>query len=218
MAFARILPGSGARRLKLIGAFLILLGLVLPLYSCRGRFVDASGKEVQYVDQSGKAVEGIDQRQPLPPGVTRLEPDRQPPAGLRYRKNYRYFFSNFAVDDVVDWFRLGGLLWPMAAALFADRLRRRWSRWLFRGLEPLLVLETAFSLAIGAMFGTKEIGFWTAWAGVILYSLGAAWADVEALRPDLGRFQRLASVVLIFAVFLACSILSMMAFFKWLIA
>ena len=34
---------------------------------------------------------------------------------------------------------------------------------------PLDLLVTALSLCIGAMFGTKEAGFWVAWAGVMLY-------------------------------------------------
>ena len=211
-----------ARRWKLLGAVLILLGLVLPLYSCRGQFVDAGGKEVKFVDQRGAVVsgEGLDPRLSLPPGVIRLEPGMKPPTGVRYQKSYRYFFSNFSADDVVDWCRLGGFLWPMAAAVFAGRLRRRWSRRLFRCLEPLLVLETTFSLAIGAMFGTKEIGFWTAWSGVILYSLGAAWDDLVALsawKPELGRVGRSLAAILFFGTFLASSVLSVMVFFKWFV-
>jgi hypothetical protein len=202
--------------LKRLGAALILLGLVLPLYSCRGRFVDAAGREAKFVDHRGAVVaeESLDLRQPLPPGVSRLEPDLQPPPGLRFQKNYHYFFSDFDVDDWADWVRLGGFLWPALAALWVDRFRQ--GRLLFRLLEPFLVLVTAFSLAIGAMFGTKEMGFWVAWPGVVLYSLGAALSDVHDLwawRPGLGRLGRSLLGALVFGAFLAGSVVSVLLFF-----
>jgi len=204
--------------LKRLGAGLLLLGLVLPLYSCRGRFVDAGGREVKYVDHRGAVVpeESIDLRQPLPPGVSRLEPDMQPPAGLRFRKNYHYFFTDFSVDDWADWLRLGGFLWPMAAALLAERLQRRWSRLLFRIAEPVLVLVSAFSLAIAAMFGTRELGFWVAWPGIMVYSLGAVWSDLAGLRawrPGLGSLGKAFLATLVVTAFLAGSVVSVLVFF-----
>jgi len=215
------LPRDGRcwpRRLKLLGAVLLLLGLVLPLYSCRGEFLDAAGREVRYVDPQGTAVAHSGLQPPASPDAIRLEPGMTPPPGVRYQKHYHYFFGDFSLGDWVDWFRLGGVLWPLAAVVFADRLRRRWSRSLFRALEPLLVLETAFSLALSALLGTKEIGFWVAWSGIILYSLGAAWTDLTALllwKPHLGRVGKALGATLIFGTFLASSWLSVMVFFKW---
>jgi hypothetical protein len=206
--------------LKRLGAVLLLLGLVLPLYSCRGRFLDATGREVKYVDQRGAAVpEGsLDLRQPLPPGVSRLEPDTKPPAGLHFRKNYHYFLGDFSADDWTDWLRLGGFLWPMAAAFLVDGSRRRWGRLLFLILEPFLVWLSAFSLAASALFGTKEIGFWTAWPGIVSYGLGAAWSDITDLRawkPGMGTLRRSLLVVLVFGAFLAGSVVTVLAFFDW---
>jgi len=212
----RPVKGLTARQLKLLGAFMILLGLVLPLYSCRGRFVDDRGDEVKYVDSHGAVVPDQGLLAAPPPGTIRLEYGMRPPEGIRYRKNYHYFFSNFDRTDVVDWFRLGGMLWPMAAALFADRSRRRWSRWLFRGLEPVLLLETTFSLCIGAMFGAREIGFWVAWLGIAGYGAGAAWSDTAALfawKPELGRPWKLLGAVLVCCAFLVSSVFSMVGFF-----
>lgn len=211
-----------AHKLKILGAFLILLGLVLPLYSCRGRFVNAAGEEIRYLDPSGAGLTGnaIDPKKPLPPGVRRLEPGMKAPAGVTFRKNYRYFFGEFSYDDAFDWFRLAGFLWPAALVFFSIRWKHRWSRWLFRGLEPILVLESSMALSTSAIFGTKEIGFWTAWGGLILYSLGAAWSGMEALRgwkPALGKGSKVACGVLIYGVFLGCSVLSVMSFFEWFV-
>lgn len=216
---AAVGPFLTVRNLKLLGAVLILSGLVLPLYSCRGRFVDALGREIRYIDEHGAAVIEPDGKVSLspPPGAIRLERNMKPPAGVTYRKNYHYFFTDFAKDDVVDWFRLGGFLWPLAAAWWADRLRHPWSRWLFRCLEPFLVLETAFSLCIGAMFGAQETGFWSAWLGVILYAAGAAWGNVRALkvwRPSLPGWRRGLAVAAICAVFAVSAIGSVLAFFN----
>ena len=196
------MPVLTPRGLKLLGALLVLLGLVLPLYSCRARSVTAVGREVP----SASA------------GAVPLRPGASAPAGSAPQKHYYYFFSDFSADDVVDWFRLGGFLWPAAAAWGADRLKRRWSRRLFRGLEPVLVLETALSLSIGAMFGTKEIGFWVAWPGLVLYGAGAAWADLAALeawKPGLGKGKRRLAAAGICAAFLAGSVVSVLAFFDW---
>jgi hypothetical protein len=215
----RIPPRFTPRHWKLLGAALILLGLVLPLYSCQGRFVDPAGREVKYVDQTGASVpdQAIDLHQPLPQGVIRLEPGSAVPRGLTYHKNYHFFFGGFSSNDPFDWFRLAGFLWPMAAALLAGRLKRPWSRGLFRGLEPILVLESAMALATSAMFGTKEIGFWAAWTGIVLYSLGAASLDMTVLRewkPALGKAWKVVDGILVYGVFLGCSVLSVVIFFK----
>lgn len=203
------------RGLKLLGAVLILLGLVLPLYSCRGKFVDAGGREMKYMDAKGApvAADAVDVRQPLPPGLVTLDPKQPPPPGLTYRKNYHYFFNDFSVDEPGDWIRLGGFLWPMAAALGAHRLKRRWSRGLFLGAEPFLLLVTALSLCIGAMFGTKEAGFWVAWAGVMLYGLAAACMDVEALADWVSRW-RWPVTILVCLAFLGSAVVSVLAFFE----
>lgn len=223
MFFALTFPGFQRGRpnlampgwLKLLGAVLILLGLVLPLYSCRGKFVDTVGREMKYMDAKGVpvAADAVDVRQPLPPGLVPLDPEQPPPTGLTYRKNYRYFFDGFDLDEPSDWIRLGGFLWPTVAALGAHRLTRRWSRGLFLGTEPLLLLVTAFSLCIGAMFGTKELGFWVAWAGVILYGLAAAWADVTALKEWSSRW-RWPVAVLVCLAFFGSAVVSVLTFFE----
>lgn len=201
--------------LKLLGAALILLGLVLPLYSCRGTFVDAAGREMKYVDAKGVPVAAadVDIRQPLPPGLTPLDPQQPAPPGLTYRKHYHYFFDDFSVDEPSDWIRLVGFLWPMAAALGAHRLKGRWARGLFLGAEPFLLLVTAFALCVGAMFGTKELGFWVAWAGVILYGLAAAWMDVCALAAWVSRW-RWPVTILVCLAFFGSAVVSVLAFFE----
>ncbi len=203
------------RSLKLLGAFLILLGLVLPLYSCRGKFVDTGGREMKYVDEKGApvAADAVDLRQPLPPGLVPLDPKQPPPPGLTYRKNYHYFFDDFDLDEPGDWIRLGGFLWPMAAALGAHRLKGRWSRGLFLGAEPFLLLVTALSLCIGAMFGTKEAGFWVAWMGVMLYGLAAAWMDVEALADWASRWRWPVTILACLAFF-GSAVVSVLVFFE----
>ena len=212
---ANLRPAKGltARRLKLLGAFLVLLGLVLSLYSCRGRFEDAAGREVRYVDSRGVVVQDQGPFYPAPPGAVRLETGMKPPAGIRYRKNYHYFFSDFDRTDKTDWFRLGGMLWPMPAALWADRLRRRWSRWPFRALEPLLLVVTAASLCLGALFGAKEAGFWAAWLGILGYGAGASWADVAALcawKPGLKLAWKVLGAILVSCAFLAAPVLAVL--------
>lgn len=203
------------RGLKLLGAVLILLGLVLPLYSCRGKFVDTSGREMKYVDAKGApvAADAVDTRQPLPPGLVPLDPKQPPPPGLTYKKNYHYFFDDFSVDEFGDWVRLVGFLWPISAALGAHRLQRRWSRGLFLGAEPFLLLITALSLCIGAMFGTKEAGFWVAWTGVILYGLAAAWMDVAALAAWASRWRWPVTLLTCLAFF-GSAVVSVLAFFE----
>ena len=211
-----------ARYLKWLGAILILLGLVLPLYSCRGRYVDSAGREVKYMDRTGAIVPetDIDLRQPLPPSVIRMDSSTPPPPGVTYHKNYHFFFGGFSYDEIFDWFRLAGFLWPLAAVLLAARLKHRWSRRLFRGLEPVLVLESSMALSTSAIFGAKEIGFWTAWTGIILYSLGAAWSGMKALmewKPTLSKAWKIADGILIYGLFLGCSVLSVLIFFKWFV-
>ncbi len=215
MFAAQAIQGLTIRHLKLLGAVLILFGLVLPLYSCRGTFRDASGKEVKFLNAQGKPIPAadIDLRQPLPEGVTPLDPSQEPPAGVTYRKHYHYFFSDFSTDEPSDWIRLVGFLWPAAAAWGAHRLTRRWSRGLFLGAEPILLLVTAFSLCIGAMFGTKEVGFWVAWSGVILYGLAAAWGDVAALKDWSSRW-RWPVVLLVCLAFFGSAVVSVLAFFE----
>lgn len=202
------------RGLKFLGAVLILLGLVLPLYSCRGKFVDTAGREMKYVDAKGApvAADAVDVRQPLPPGLVPLDPKQPPLPGLTYRKNYHYFFGDFSADEPSDWIRLVGFLWPTAAALGAHRLKRRWSRRVFLGMEPLLLLVTAFSLCIGAMFGTKEVGFWVAWAGVMLYGLAAAWMDVGALAAWTSRWRWPVTILACLAFF-GSAVVSVLTFF-----
>ena len=211
-----------AQRWKLLGAVLILLGLVLPLYSCRGRFMDSAGLEIKYMDRAGAIVpeKDIDLRQPLPPGVIQMDASTPLPPGVTYHKNYHFFLGDFSYDDSFDWFRLVGFLWPLAAVLFAVNLKQRWSRRLFRNFEPILVLESSMALSTSAILGTLEIGFWTAWAGIILYSLGAARSDMTALmdwKPALGKGWKIVDGIMIYGVFLGCSVLSVMVFFKWFV-
>jgi hypothetical protein len=214
--------GNPGGQLKLLGAILILLGLVLPLYSCRGRFVDTAGREVHYVDQNGAVLPGkdLDLHQPLPPGIVQLDASKPLPPGVTYHKNYHFFLGDFSYDDPFEWFRLAGFLWPMAAALFATGLKHRWSRRLFLGFEPILVLESSMALSTSAILGTLEIGFWAAWSGIILYSLGAARSDMAILserKPPQSHVWKVVSGILIYGVFLACSAVSVMMFFKWLV-
>jgi hypothetical protein len=210
-------------RLKLIGAILVITGLLLPLYSCSGRFLDSTGREVHYVNQAGAIVpdKDVDPHQPLPSGVVKLEPNSPRPAGVTFHKNYHFFFGEFSYDDVFDWLRLFGFLWPLAAVIWVKQLEQGRKHTVFRWVEPLLVLESSFALCTSAIFGAKEIGFWSAWSGVILYSLGAAGIDVRALaawKPAMSRPWKRVNNVLIYTVFLGCSVLSVFIFFKWLVA
>jgi hypothetical protein len=216
-------PGHfSAHRLKFLGAILLLLGLLLPLYSCSGRFTDASGREVKYVDRSGTIIpeKDIDLHQPLPSSVIRMDANTPLPPGVTYHKNYHFFFGGFSYDNIFDWFRLAGFLWPLSAAIFAARLKHRWSRRLFPALEPVLVLESSLALSTSAIFGAKEIGFWAAWTGIILYSLGAARSDMTALRkwkPGLSQAWKIVDGILLHGLFLGCSVISVLVFFEWFV-
>jgi hypothetical protein len=214
MKIAKGFSRCAVRHLKLLGAILILAGLVLPLYSCRGHFEDAAGRVVKFVDAQGVVIPeaDIDIRQPLPPGVVPLDASEVLPAGVSYRKNYHYFFSDFSKDEPSDWIRLAGFLWPMAAAWSMDRLKRGWARWLLRGFEPVLLLVTSFSLCVGAMFGTKEIGFWSAWMGLILYGGAAAWTDVVALL-DWNSWGRWPLATLLCLALFGSTVVAVLAFF-----
>ena len=132
-------------------------------------------------------------------------------------KVYHYFIGDLSPRDPVDWFRLAGVLWPVVAAWGASRLGPGWWRRLFLAAEPLLLCATALSLCLGAMFGTKELGFWLAWAGVVLYGAGGTWMDLTLLAsagPRWTRTRRILAGAGIVSAFLGAAVGSVLVFFN----
>lgn len=146
--------------IKVAGAFFLIVSLFLPLSSCD-----------KYIDKQGNAI--------MP---SQVPADSPLPSDIRVVKTYNYFSQRFRPMDIGSWFILAGFIWPAFMIAALSRLKGR-VKLACRFLEVPLLLGSVVSLVLITLLDTRlEIGAYVAYTSIGVYSLGAAWADVDAFR------------------------------------
>jgi hypothetical protein len=146
--------------IKVAGALLLLVSLVLPLSSCE-RYIDKQGNTIK---SSEISTDG-----PLPPG-------------MRVVKTFNYFYRTFQPTDFGSWLVLAGFIWPVFMIAALSRLKGR-VRVACRFLEAPLLFGSVVALGFATLLHNRlEVGAYVAYTGIGAYSLGAVWADIDAFH------------------------------------
>jgi hypothetical protein len=146
--------------IKVAGAFLLIVSLLLPLSSCE-----------RYVDRQGNTIKSSE-----------ISTDRPLPPGIRVVKTYNYFYRTFQPTDFGSWLVLAGFTWPVFMIAALSRLKGR-VRVACRFLEAPLLVGSVVALGFATLLHDGlEVGAYGAYAGIGAYSVGAVWADINAFR------------------------------------
>ena len=147
------------RRLKLVGALLLLASLTLPVSEC-----------THYEASDGTPI--------------LVKEDEAPPAGARRVVTYCYVLQSFEPADVDSWSTLFAFIWPIVAVAV---LWRKSGGLMSRGvrvLEPLMLGWSFYVVDFISSFLTsgRAIGAHVAFLALAGYATGALWSDIRLVR------------------------------------
>lgn len=145
------------RPLKLSGAFLLVLGLFLPLSSC-SHFEDEKGNNVS-----------SSQMESLPPDVREV-------------KDYQYALDDYDPEQPFAWLLPLTFIWPLLFVGLFMWLKHGPIVTALRFAEPfLLAASTYVILTLAALGEQMEIGGYIALIALGAYAIATVWEDVLCL-------------------------------------
>jgi hypothetical protein len=148
---------SASRLVKWCGAVLLIVSLALPLSKC-----------THYQDSGAEG------------GTTTAQ------AEVAW-VDYQWALESFDPVNAGDWLTIFAFVWPILALAVLRRRERGAAAMIVRALEPLLIAGSAWWLYVSAhVVAEPAIGAYVAFAGLSVYTVGAACVDLVVF----GRWRR----------------------------